>query len=181
MMNEADDKALTPVSKGYAELQEVWDIDTSDLHGHQIQELDHQIAFLTAYAKCGTVLYAAEAAGVHEATAHNWKKVNHFRFKERMSMAHTSFSESLENKALELAMKLEPNNNPVILITLMNANNPDKYRPNSVAPSETMTETLQAMKQATREFKRLEDGTQTETVTETVIIKKGLQQPRTEE
>ena len=63
----------------------------------------------------------------------------------------------------------------LILIALLNANLPDKYRPNSVAPSETMTETLQAMKQATREFKRLEDGSETTTETETtVIVKKGL-------
>ena len=170
---------LQPVNKAYADLQEYWDIDTSDLQGHQLQELSHQIAFLIAYAKCGTVLHAAEAAGVHEATAHNWKKVNHFRFKERMSMAHTSFSESLENKAFDLAMALEPGQNSLILITLMNANNPDKYRPNAVAPSETMTETLQAMKQATREFKKLEDGTETVIETETIVIKKGLSGPHT--
>ena len=53
---------------------------------------------------------------------------------------------------------------------------PDKYRPNAVVPSETMTDVLRAMKQSTREFKRLEDGSETVTETETtVIIKKGLQ------
>ena len=65
--------------------------------------------------------------------------------------------------------------NPTLLIMLLNGNLPDKYRPNSVAPSETMTETLQAMKQATREFSRQADGSETTVETETtVIVKKGL-------
>ena len=77
-------------------------------------------------------------------------------------------------------MALQPGQNALVLLALLNANLPDKYRPNAVAPSETMTETLSAMKQATREFKKLEDGTETVTETETtVIIKKGLQEPST--
>lgn len=173
------DNKPVPVNKAYVELEEHWGIDTSNLQGHQRQELDHQIAFLSAYAKCGTILHAAEASGVHEFTAHRWRNIDHFRFKERLAQSQVSFCESLENKALELAMALQPGQNALVLLALLNANMPDKYRPNSVAPSETLTETLSAMKQAQREFKRLPDGSETETVTETVIVKKGLQMPRT--
>ena len=74
---------------------------------------------------------------------------------------------------------MEPGQNFMALMALLNANLPDKYRPNSQPVSETLTETLHAMKQAQREFKRLPDGSETETVTETVIVKKGLQMPRT--
>ena len=72
-------------------------------------------------------------------------------------------------------MELKPGQNALILVTLLNANLPDKYRPNSIIPSETMTETLQAMKQAVREHKKLSDGSESETIIETVVIKKGLQ------
>jgi hypothetical protein len=71
-------------------------------------------------------------------------------------------------------MRLEPGQNSLILLSLLNANLPDKYRPNAVAPSETMTETLQAMKQSVREHRKLKDGTEEVTETETVIVKKGL-------
>lgn len=175
MMNEANDKPLTPTNKGYAELSEVWDIDTTDLHEHQRQELSHQVAFLDAYAEVGTVKAAALAAGVIRQTAYKWKDANHFRFKERFAAAQATFCDTLENVAINRIKDQKPGDNPTLLIMLLNGHLPDKYRPNSVAPSETMTETLQAMKQATREFKRLEDGSSTETVTETVIIKKGLQ------
>lgn len=76
-------------------------------------------------------------------------------------------------------MALEPGQNSLVLLTLLNANNPDKYRPNAVAPSETMTETLQAMKQSVRDHRKLRDGSEVVTETETVIVKKGLLGPRT--
>lgn len=169
-----------PVNKAYAELEEHWDIDTSDLTQWQHNELSHQIAFLSAYGEHGTMNKASEQIGVNIATPHRWRKNNHFAFRDRLAMAHAKFCDSLEDKALELARGLKPGQNSLILVTLLNANLPDKYRPNAVAPSETMTETLKAMKQATREFKRLEDGTETVIETETtVIVKKGLQGPHT--
>ena len=70
---------------------------------------------------------------------------------------------------------MKPRQNSLILITVLNAKLHDKYRPNSITPSETMTEMLQAMKQAQSEVKKLADGTETTVETETtVIVKKGL-------
>ena len=168
-----------PVNQAYADLQEHWDIDTTNLTQWQHNELSHQIAFLAAYGEHGTMNKASEQTGVNIATPHRWRKNDHFRFRDRLAMAHAKFCDSLEDKALELAKGLKPGQNSLILVTLLNANLPDKYRPNAVAPSETMTETLQAMKQATREFKKLEDGTETVTETETIVTKKGLQGPHT--
>ncbi len=165
---------LTPINKGYAELQEVWGIDTSDLTQLQHRTLNRQQVFLTAYTQRGTMMRAAKDAGIDRYTAQRWRDNNVFRFKDRLLQAHVAFCDYLEDKAVSLVDGLQPGQNSLILVTLLNANLPDKYRPNAVAPSETMTETLQAMKQATREFKKLEDGSSTETTTETVIIKKGL-------
>ena len=69
----------------------------------------------------------------------------------------------------------KPGDNPTLLIMLLNGNLPDKYRPNSVIPSEAMTDTLRAMKTASREHRKLSDGSETTVETETtVIVKKGL-------
>ena len=118
-------------------------------------------------------------AGIGKSTVYWWEQQDHLGFKARLAEADEAYCNMLENKATALAMELKPGQNSLILVTLLNANLPDKYRPNAVAPSETMTETLQAMKQATREFKRMEDGTETVTETETIVIKKGLQAPHT--
>lgn len=136
---------------------------------------EDQNRFLRTYAICRTKSTSARLAGVGRSTIYWWEGKDHLGFRDRLREADEAFCDMLENKARDLAMELKAGQNPLILITLLNANLPDKYRPNSVLPSETMTETLQAMKQAVREHKKLADGTETETVTETVVIKKGLQ------
>ncbi len=136
---------------------------------------EDQNRFLRPYAICRTKSTSARMAGIGRSTVYWWEGKDHLGFKDRLREADEAFCDMLENKARDLAMELKPGQNSLILITLLNANLPDKYRPNAVIPSETMTETLQAMKQAQREFKRLPDGTETAVETETtVIVKKGL-------
>ena len=170
-----------PVNRAYADLEEHWGIDTTDLTQNQHNVLAHQQAFLEAYAECGNMAGAAVSCDMNRGNGYRYRDQNQFRFKERLLEAHAYYCDKLEGKASELAFALEPGQNFMALMALLNANLPDKYRPNSVAPSETLTETLSAMKQAVREHRKLRDGSEVETVTETVIVKKGLQMPRTEE
>ena len=162
------------VNKAYAELEEHWGIDTSDLTQVQHAVIARQNAFLEAYAQCGNMAGASVASGMARLSGYRYKHENQFRFKDRLLQSHAYYCDNLEGKANDLAMALQPGQNALVLLALLNANMPDKYRPNAVAPSETMTETLQAMKQAVREHRKLKDGTEVETVTETVIVKKGL-------
>ena len=122
---------------------------------------EDQNRFLRNYANCRTKSTSARLAGIGRSTVYWWENKDHLGFKARLREADESFCDMLENKARDLAMELKTGQNPLILITLLNANLTHKYRPNSVPPSETMTETLQAMKQATREFKKLSDGSET--------------------
>ena len=134
-----------------------------------------QDRFLRAFAVCRTKSTAARAAGIDRNTVIYWERHDTLGFKERLAYADEVFLNSLEDLALNRVRAQKPSDNPTLLIMLLNGNLPDKYRPNSIAPSETMTETLQAMKQAVREHRKLSDGSETETITETVVIKKGLQ------
>ena len=134
-----------------------------------------QDRFLIAFSKCRQKATAARAVGIGRSTIYWWEGKDHLGFKDRLKEADEVFLNDLENLALDRVRQQQPGHNPTLLITLLNANLPDKYRPNSVAPSETMTETLQAMKKATREFRLMEDGSETTTETETtVIVKKGV-------
>ena len=136
---------------------------------------EDQDRFLAAFAKCRTKSTSARLAGIGRSTVYWWEGKDHLGFKDRLREAGEAFCDMLENKARDLAMELKAGQNPLILITLLNANLPDKYRPNSVVPSETMTDVLRAMKQAVREHKKLSDGSETTVETETtVIVKNGL-------
>ena len=136
---------------------------------------EDQNRFLAAFALCRQKATAARATGIGRSTVYWWEGNDHLGFKERLREADEFFTDDLENLVLNRVRVQKPSDTPVLLITLLNANLPDKYRPTSVAPSETMTETLQAMKQATREFEKLSDGSESGTITETtVVIKKGL-------
>ena len=146
-----------------------------ELDAYQKGAKDRQDNVLRAYAKCRTKSIAARMAGVGTSTVFGWIKDDYLGFKSRLEEADQAFTGELELLALERVRQQTPGHNPTLLITLLNANLPDKYRPNSVIPSETMTETLQAMKQAQREHKKLSDGSETTTETETtVIVKTGL-------
>ena len=105
-----------------------------------------QRAFLAEYAECGTILEAARAAGVGRTAVYDWQRDGRDGFRERIQHATPNFREHLEELAISRVHKQGDNATPLLLITLLNANWPDKYRPN-VAP------TYDAAKEAVAEFK----------------------------
>lgn len=179
---KATDTELVPLEQGAAEPLSTLDVpeyepgDPSyELDAYEKGSWERQDRVLRAFAKCRTKSIAARMAGVGTSTVFGWIKADHLGFKSRLEEADQAFTGELELLALNRVRAQKPGDNPTLLIMLLNGNLPDKYRPNSVIPSETMTETLRAMKQATREHRKMQDGSETTTETETtVIIKKGL-------
>lgn len=179
-VTEEELRALAIVNSGVLPMLEVPVHEPSGpLRSLSTQEKNtwtRQDRFLRAFAVCRTKSAAARAAGIDRNTVIYWERHDTLGFKERFAHADEVFLNSLEDLALNRVRAQKPGDNPTLLIMLLNGNLPDKYRPNSVIPSETMTETLQAMKQATREFKKFEDGSETNVETETmVIVKKVIQ------
>jgi|OM-RGC.v1.023253147 hypothetical protein len=107
---------------------------------------DNQEAFLTAYATCGNEAGSCKEASVSQRSIRAWKQGNVLQFNERIGMAFARFCHVLENKALSLVKDLSVTNSPLLLITLLNANMPHKYRPNVVVVDDTAKETLAALK-----------------------------------
>ena len=105
---------------------------------------EDQNRFLAAFALCRQKATAARAVGIGRSTVYWWEGKDHLGFKDRLREADEVFTDDLENLALNRVRAQKPSDTPVLLITLLNANLPDKYRPNSVAPSETMTESSSA-------------------------------------
>ena len=109
-----------------------------------------QDRFLEAFARDGTVLRASKATGVGRTTVYDWERGDVQGFRHRYENARHAFRESLEAHALDIAQQLGPTNSPLLLITLLNANWPEKYRQNVVVTDDTAKDVLKELKLATR-------------------------------
>ena len=95
----------------------------------------YQEAFLAAYPSLGTVKASAAAAHVTDQAVWNWIQSDHLGFKERYLAAQRQWAEHLEDLARKRVE--EPSNNgrtgsDVLLIAMLNANYPSKWRRDTV-------------------------------------------------
>ena len=130
------------------------DRDTDDLFSRisppEKARYDTQTKFLRGLAVGGTNLAGLSMSGVHRRTIWQWKTDDTLGFRERYDKAKEHFTDSLETIALNLVKQLGPGNSPVLLITLLNANLPEKYRPNVTVSDDTAKETLNAITKAAK-------------------------------
>ena len=105
-------------------------------------------AFLVAYAKSGTVTAACRSVGINPSTPYEWLKHNTDDFKANFEQAKQSFADSLETIAFERVQTRDTND--VLLITLLNAHKPEKYRPNTQATNEQASEVIAKLTKLTR-------------------------------
>ena len=82
--------------------------------------------FLRAYAATGTIRKAAEIVGIHRSTVSMWQKDDFFR--DRFMESKVDFREQLEELAFQRLREQGAKDNPVLLITMLNAHYPEKYR-----------------------------------------------------
>ena len=88
--------------------------------------LDKQNRFLQAYSAAGTVTVAASAAGIHRDTVYRWASSDTGGFRGRFGAAKAEFADHIEAIALE-RVKSEQGSD-LLLIALLNAHKPEKYR-----------------------------------------------------
>ena len=88
--------------------------------------------WLAAYEEHGTIKKACEIAGIARKTYKNWSSSD-LDFAKEVDERRQSFAESLEEIALERVRNPDRNRgSDVLLIGLLNANMPHKYRPQTV-------------------------------------------------
>lgn len=93
--------------------------------------------FLQGYSAGGTVRAGLKCCTVTRRTVARWKEMDMLGFRSRYKEAHRDFCDWLEDKAQELVEGLKPGQNSLLLVTLLNANMPDKYRPNAIMVDDT--------------------------------------------
>ena len=110
------------------------------LHGRQPEETAaFQEAFLAAFSKTGTIRSASKALkalkppiSVSREIVTKWIANDYLDFAYRFKLAQREFAEYLEDLALTYVEQIKPGQNPMLLLAMLNASWPDKYRPKVV-------------------------------------------------
>lgn len=119
-----------------------------------------QDAFLSAYGECGTVRTAAVAAGIHRSTMYKWEEKNLYGFKDKKFEAFQIFKEYLQDLALERVKSQSPKDNPVLLLSMMNAFIPEFNR-NSKGDVSEAKELLAELKRWRKESEPVREDAET--------------------
>jgi len=125
------------------------------------QRRDRMSVFLGAYAECGTIRKACRVVGVDRKTVYNWIRGDVEGFKELFMMANHAFKESLEDMVLERLQNPSGNRgSDVLLISQLNARDPERYRQGSEDKNSVAREALDTLKEMARDWKKkLEEKT----------------------
>ena len=103
-----------------------------------------QSRFLKCYSETRSRSVSAEYAGISYASISKW-------------IASNYFCEGLEQLALERVKLQDAKSNPVLLITLLNANLPHKYRPTVVMNDDTAKSVLHELRKMAKDTPQTED------------------------
>ena len=108
-----------------------YDVDLSSLSFIEKRTVQRQQAFLNSYAIVGEITSAASAAGITRVAVWYWRDADAHGFKRRFEDAVQGYGDSLERLAMErLETPAGNRGSDVLLIALLNANRPEKYRQN---------------------------------------------------
>ena len=116
--------------------------------------LARQDAFLVAYGEAGTLRAACDAADVGRSTITDWNRSDAHGFKAKYATAKELFREPLQDLAFGRVQQQKPNDNPVLLITLLNAHWPEKYRRDGNVVANEVKEMMGEWKRWVRESSR---------------------------
>jgi len=130
-------------------------IDLKTLSNTHKRIYETQEYFLKMYAKGGTILNAARATGISRPTVYAWQRQDTLGFAARFQLAKEEYRESLE--ALAMSRLKDPKGNQgsdLLLMAMLNARWPERYRKNSEGKDERAKEALEEIRQMHRDWKK---------------------------
>lgn len=114
----------------------------------------NQDAFLAAFILVGSIKGAAAALKISRSTVHSWINNNLHGFKQKYMDAQEDFRESLQDMAMDRVKNQKPGDNPVLLITMLNAHWPEKYRRTGYLADNSAKEIMGEWKKWVKESKK---------------------------
>ena len=107
--------------------------------------------FLDSFEACGTIRGACNIVGVARPTYHRWV-VEDADFAKEFDQRRVAFAESLEELALDRVRNPDKNRgSDLLLIGLLNANMPAKYRPQVAMSEDSAKDLIIEWRKASRE------------------------------
>ena len=106
----------------------------------------NQERFLKCYQETRSKTVSARYAGVKYRAIMRWLKDNIYGFAERLEETDLEFCENLEQLALQRVKMQTAQSNPVLMIALLNANLPSKYRPTVVVADDTAKDVMRELR-----------------------------------
>jgi hypothetical protein len=113
-----------------------------------------QDRFLEKYTELGRINHSAAATGIHVDTHGDWVRENVGGYRKRWEAAQQAWREALEKRAL--ARIDDPQGNrgsDVLLLAMLNAAWPDKYRPGVIVADDTAKDLLAELRKRGRRVK----------------------------
>ena len=111
----------------------------SSLNTREKAQYERQQRFLSAYAKCGTVLSAAKAAGISRVAHFLWMKQDSLGFRDRFREAKDEFADKIEDAVFSIVLDpvaLRSGKFTLLALASLNAHRPEKWRPNQQSASD---------------------------------------------
>jgi hypothetical protein len=106
-----------------------------------------QEAFLLAYAETGSIRAASPVCGTNRVTVYYWQKRDALGFNNRFTMASHRFRERIQDHIIHRVFNPEGNRgSDVLLLALINATWPERYRQNVAMPDDVVKDTLAELK-----------------------------------
>ena len=137
---------------------------------------DKQRLFLKTYRDVGTIRKTCEIMNISESIVYKWRKDQ--AFQDEFKISRRSFGDLVENMALERVAQQSPNSSPLLLITLLNGNRPDKYNRKADAVDEDDNTTVNAMQEVSRMMSDAYKEEELKAVIELDAVKKELEETK---
>ena len=110
--------------------------------------------FLRVFEECGTVSAACRATGIARSSVKLWV-IDDPEFAEELHSARVAFAEMLEGIALDRVRNPDKNRgSDVLLLGLLNANLPSKYRPQFAMSEDSAKDLILEWRKAVKEVKQ---------------------------
>ena len=132
---------------------------------------EKQSIFLSIYSAGASTSAAARGAGTTRHTVKRWLDGDINGFRDLYENAQNDFKDSLIERAMSRLNEQKANDSPLLLITMLNAYIPERFRPNTLATEEVAKETIKELRALSQ--KAFKEHPQTE---EQMTSKSPLQQ-----
>ena len=116
--------------------------------------ISRQDLFLESFKSAGSVRASVSNIGMGRRQIYNWLSDDLYGFREKFELAKHEFRELLQDLAVNRVIEQKVSDNPTLLIALLNAHWPEKYRPQTSDIDETAKATMDEMRKS---FKSIND------------------------